>query len=155
MCRSLQTRIIPGIRSRRPVYANRAINQNCLRNNQTRIVLSNFKEKRRHSTPMQCNSCKTPQNQANCLTLAFFATRHGLLFRWKNAGDARISNKRQSNWDSCQVFLRPGQSYLISDNLHIWMQFHESLRCFLCGPVCHSDVQTKRKGKFICVAPSQ
>lgn len=123
----LQAQIIPRINSRRPIYANKAINQNCLSNKWAGTALQNFKGKSRHSMPIQCATrarlCKKPD-------FGNFTKLHGLLFGEKNFGDARFSNKRQSNPDSCQVFLRQWQSYLISDNLHIWMQFPEFLALF-------------------------
>lgn len=53
-----------------------------------------------------CNSCKTLQEASKIPDFRIFTKLHGLLFSEKNFGDARISNKRQSNPDSCQVFLR-------------------------------------------------
>lgn len=53
-----------------------------------------------------CNSCKTLQEANKTPDFGNFTKLHGLLFGEKNFGDARFSNKRQSNPDSCQVFLR-------------------------------------------------
>lgn len=68
----LQAQIIPRINSRRPVYANKAINQNCLCNKWAGTALQNFKGKSRHSMPIQCATrarlCKKP---AKSLTLGF------------------------------------------------------------------------------------
>lgn len=68
----LQAQIIPRINSRRPVYANKAINQNCLCNKWAGTALQNFKGRSRHSMPIQCATrarlCKKP---AKSLTLGF------------------------------------------------------------------------------------